>query len=490
MPFLTTVASAATTPLALLSQAAKSRPAAARPISPVVLLGLIRAVELTVLAGVGLASAGLAMNGTVNLAHSAVVSIAAAVLACGLFEMMGLYTLSAMRRPGHYGLRLAAGPLLAIAVVAVMLPGLLPGTWLPVWLVAGALALLTGRVALAILIWRWSRQGRLTRRAVVYGSGAPCQDLLKSLGADANSDIRICGIYDDRSANRGADQTGYPHHGGVDNLIGFARSANVDLVLLALPISAETRLMALLKQLWVLPADVRLVASASHLQLSPRTYSWIGDVALIALADRPISDWGQVAKSAFDRIIGSLALIALAPVMALTALAIKLDSKGPVLFRQKRYGFNNELIEVFKFRSMYTSLADQGAAKLVTRQDPRVTSVGRFIRKTSLDELPQLFNVLIGNLSLVGPRPHAVSAKAAAKLYDEVFDGYFARHKVKPGITGWAQVNGWRGETDTEDKLRHRVEHDLYYIANWSLLLDAWILLRTPLALLKTDNAY
>ena len=172
------------------------------------------------------------------------------------------------------------------------------------------------------------------------------------------------------------------------------------------------------------------------------------------------------------------------------ALAIKLDSRGPVLFRQKRYGFNNELIEVFKFRSMFVDQADANAAKLVTKDDPRVTCIGRFIRKTSLDELPQLINVIKGELSLVGPRPHALQAKAADRLYQDVVDGYFARHRVKPGITGWAQINGWRGETDTNEKIQRRVEHDLYYIENWSVFFDLQILAMTPLALFKTENAY
>ena len=176
--------------------------------------------------------------------------------------------------------------------------------------------------------------------------------------------------------------------------------------------------------------------------------------------------------------------------MALLAIAIKLDSKGPVLFKQKRYGFNNELIKVYKFRSMHHELTDHTAEKLVGRNDPRVTRIGRFIRRTSLDELPQFFNVLIGNLSLVGPRPHATKAKAADQLYNDVVDGYFARHKVKPGITGWAQINGWRGETDTSEKIERRVEHDLYYIENWSLTFDLYILVRTPLALLSTKSAY
>jgi exopolysaccharide biosynthesis polyprenyl glycosylphosphotransferase len=196
-------------------------------------------------------------------------------------------------------------------------------------------------------------------------------------------------------------------------------------------------------------------------------------------------------KWLFDKIIGSLMLLLALPVMAIIAIAIKLDSRGPVLFKQKRYGFNNDLIEVYKFRSMYADTADMTADRLVSKDDPRVTRVGRIIRKASLDELPQLFNVVFkSNLSLVGPRPHAINAKAEARLYDEAVDGYFARHRVKPGITGWAQINGWRGETDTHEKIQKRVEHDLYYIENWSVLLDLFILAQTPLALLKTENAY
>ena len=174
------------------------------------------------------------------------------------------------------------------------------------------------------------------------------------------------------------------------------------------------------------------------------------------------------------------------------ALAIKLDSPGPVLFRQKRFGFNNERIDVFKFRSMYHEHSDPLAAKVVTRNDTRVTRVGRFIRKTSLDELPQLFNVVFkSNLSLVGPRPHAVQGKLQSRLFDEAVDGYFARHRVKPGITGWAQINGWRGEVDTDEKIQKRVEFDLYYIENWSVLFDLYIVLKTPISLItKSENAY
>jgi Undecaprenyl-phosphate glucose phosphotransferase len=284
---------------------------------------------------------------------------------------------------------------------------------------------------------------------------------------------------------------GYPKLGTVDDLVEFARHDRIDLVIFAMPITAEQRLLQMLRKLWVLPIDIRLAAHTNKLRLRPRSYSYIGSVPVLDVFDKPIADWDVVIKSAFDRFVGALALVFLSPIFLLVAAAVKLDSKGPVFFRQKRYGFNNELIEVFKFRSMYTDKLDHTASKLVTKDDPRVTRVGRFIRKTSIDELPQLFNVVFsGNLSLVGPRPHAVHAKAADRQYDEVVDGYFARHRVRPGITGWAQINGWRGETDTPEKLQHRVEHDLYYIENWSLFFDVYILARTPFALLKAENAY
>ncbi len=241
-----------------------------------------------------------------------------------------------------------------------------------------------------------------------------------------------------------------------------------------------------------LPIDIRLSAHMSKLRFRPRSYSYLGAVPVLDVFDRPIADWDIVVKWLFDKFVGALALIALSPVMLVTAIAIKLDSKGPVFFRQKRYGFNNETVDVLKFRSLRHDMTDHTAAKQVTKDDPRVTRVGRFIRKTSIDELPQLINVVFnGNLSLVGPRPHAIHAKASNRAYEQVVDGYFARHKVKPGITGWAQINGWRGETDTDDKIQRRVEHDLYYIENWSVLLDLYILLKTPFSLLtKNENAY
>jgi Undecaprenyl-phosphate glucose phosphotransferase len=247
----------------------------------------------------------------------------------------------------------------------------------------------------------------------------------------------------------------------------------------------------MLRKLWVLPVDIRLAAHMNKLRFRPRAYSYIGGVPVIDLFDKPIADWDVVVKTIFDKVVGLLCLLLALPVMLVVALAVKLDSRGPILFRQKRYGFNNEPIEVLKFRSMFSDQLDYEAKNTVKRNDPRVTRVGRIIRRTSLDELPQLFNVVVmGNLSLVGPRPHAMNAKAQDHLYDEVVDGYFARHRVRPGITGWAQINGWRGDTDTPEKIQKRVECDLYYIENWSILLDVYILFATPLSLITTKNAF
>ena len=272
----------------------------------------------------------------------------------------------------------------------------------------------------------------------------------------------------------------------------FARRTRVDLVIFSMPISAENRILQMLKKLWVLPVDIRLSAHSNKLRFRPRSYSYIGNVPVLDVFDRPIADWDVVMKWLFDKIVGGAALILAAPLMALVAIAIKLDSRGPVIFKQRRHGFNNELVEVYKFRSLRADMTDHSAQKSVTRDDPRVTRVGRFIRKTSLDELPQLMNVVFkGNLSLVGPRPHAVHQKIENRQFDEAVDGYFARHRVKPGITGWAQINGWRGEVDTDEKIQKRVEFDLYYIENWSVLFDLYILFKTPLALMtKSENAY
>lgn len=335
------------------------------------------------------------------------------------------------------------------------------------------------------------RLGQFQTRIAIVGGGQAAEDALNLLEQLQGEEIQVVGLFDDRFDNRSPSSVRkHRKLGSISDLASYARDNPLDLIIVAIPLSAETRMLQILKRLWELPIDIRISGAAGKLKLSRGAYTYMGALPLLSAFERPLSSWDAIFKSIMDRAIALIALIGLSPVMLAVAAAVRYESRGPIIFRQHRFGFNNQLVEVFKFRSMYTDKADASASKLVTKDDPRVTRVGRFIRKTSLDELPQLFNVLLGTLSLVGPRPHATQAKAAGTLYDEVVDGYFARHKVKPGITGWAQINGWRGETDTREKLEQRVKHDLEYIDQWSLGFDLYILAKTPLALLKSENAY
>jgi Undecaprenyl-phosphate glucose phosphotransferase len=468
------------------------------PISPIVLAGFVRMAEFALIVMVGMAIFAAYIRPLDELFVQYLMAVfAIASLSTLAFQTADIYQVHAFRGHEKQYMRLASAWSVVFLIVIgasffIKAGDMYSRVWLGTYYVAGLTALIVSRRLLFFAVRKWTREGRLTRRTVIVGGGEPGERVINELHCQKDTGIEIIGWFDDRTGERGgADCAGEPKLGNVDDLVEFGRRTRVDLVIFSLPISAENRILQMLKKLWVLPLDIRLAAHTNKLQFRPRSYSYIGKVPVIDVFDRPIADWDVVMKWLFDKIIGSVLLILALPLLALVAIAIKLDSRGPVFFKQKRYGFNNDLVEVYKFRSMYTDMADASASKLVTKDDPRVTRIGRIIRKTSIDELPQLFNVVFSsNLSLVGPRPHAVNAKAEARLYAEAVDGYFARHRVKPGITGWAQINGWRGETDTHDKIQNRVEHDLYYIENWSVLLDLYILLRTPFALLKTENAY
>ena len=466
--------------------------------SPIVLAGAVRMIEVGLVATIGVTLYFCLVSGVADATRYYMGSIAGiSLLSLLAFQAADIYQVQAFRGHEKQYMRLASAWSVVFLIAVTTSYFAKAGdqfsrVWLGSYYVVGLLALIAFRRALFLLVRHWTRQGRLDRRTVVVGAGGSGETLVSALAAQRDSDVRVVGVFDDRGDERSATSCGgIPKLGTVDDLVEFARHTRVDLVIFSLPVSAESRILQMLKKLWVLPVDIRLAAHTNKLRFRPRAYSYIGHVPVLDIFDRPIADWDVVMKWLFDKIIGSLILIGVAPIMLLIAIAIKLDSKGPVFFKQRRYGFNNKFVEIYKFRSMYAEATDADATKLVTRGDPRVTRVGRFIRKTSLDELPQLFNVVFtGNMSLVGPRPHAIQAKAAEHLYDEAVDGYFARHRVKPGITGWAQVNGWRGETDSKEQIQHRVEHDLFYIENWSILFDLYIVLRTPFALIRAERAY
>jgi Undecaprenyl-phosphate glucose phosphotransferase len=467
-------------------------------ISRIVFEGLVRVGEFILMTASGFLVHWLYLAPSEGYGIAYIIAIPLiAALVILMHQALGLYAIDSLRNFGSRIWRLAGSFTLVFAMALALvfflkLDAAYSRFFTLAWYGSGLALLVVERLGLSYAVRHMIRSEMLVRRTVIAGGGPAADELLGQLAGSTQTDLQILGIFDDRADERSPDVVaGFPKLGTIDDLVEFARHTRIDLVIFTLPITAEQRLLQMLRKLWVLPVDIRLAAHMNKLKFRPRSYSYIGSIPVFDVFDKPLADWDVVVKTLFDKIVGSLCLLLTLPFMAIIAIAVKLDSKGPILFKQKRYGFNNELIEVYKFRSMYTDKLDFNAAKLVTKNDPRVTPVGRFIRKTSLDELPQLFNVVIkGNLSLIGPRPHAVNGKAAERQYDEVVDGYFARHRVRPGITGWAQINGWRGETDTPEKIQNRVEHDLYYIENWSIFLDLYILLATPLALLNTENAY
>lgn len=465
--------------------------------SPAMMIGLIRLLDFGALFAIGYAiNARYVGTSIEELPIYLAILAGGSALAVIAMQIADTYQVPALRAwlrmtPRILGAWAATFGVIALALFFLKSGHLYSRVWVGGWFAAGAFFLIAERAFIAYSIRHWSRNGTMERRAVIVGGGTPARELIRAIEHQPDNDIRICGIFDDRDERRSPNViAGYPKLGTVDELVEFARMARIDMLIFSLPLTAEDRILALLKKLWVLPVDIRLAAHANNLRFRPRSYSHVGQVPMLDIFDKPIADWDSVAKRCFDIFFSLVALTLLWPVMLAAAIAVKITSPGPIIFKQKRHGFNNEIIEVYKFRSMYTHLSDPTARNAVTKGDPRVTRVGRFLRKSSIDELPQIFNVLKGELSLVGPRPHAVLAQTQDRTYSDVVEGYFARHRVKPGVTGWAQINGWRGEIDNDEKIHFRTVFDLHYIENWSLLFDLKILFLTPIRLLNTEHAY
>jgi len=391
----------------------------ARAYSPIVIAGVVRVIDFAMLSAIGIAlyfGYVVPLNSFSWQFLAAILGVAATAVIC--FQAADIYQIQLFRGRLHQMTRMISSwafvfLLFIGASFIVKLGSEISRLWLTAFFFTGIAAFVTGRLFLRSMVRGWARQGRLDRRTIIVGADENGEQLVRALNVQDDSDIKVLGVFDDRNDDRALDTcSGSPKLGTADDIVEFARRTRVDLVLFALPISAESRILGMLKKLWVLPVDIRLSAHTNKLRFRPRSYSYLGEVPTLNVFEAPITDWDLVMKWLFDHVVGGVILLLALPVMALVALAIKLDSPGPVLFRQKRFGFNNERIDVFKFRSLYHHQADPTASKVVTKNDPRVTRVGRFIRKTSLDELPQLFNVVFkGNLSLVGPRPHAVQGK-------------------------------------------------------------------------------
>ena len=413
-------------------------------------------------------------------------------VALGWLEAFGLLLVAAtagvgLRHLGRYDLGFSH------------IPNRLGQGWTLAFLGSGLAALVGVRLGWAGVRRGLRRRGIVHNRAVVVGTGALAERVIARLREDDGSGFEVVGVLDGSlggSAGDGAGRcplatlAGLPVLGPVGALPAVVEHEGVDTVVIALPWAAATAIEAAVKGASVCPVDIRLAAEPAAAGFLDRPLARVADLALLNVDDIPISGRAAVLKRAEDIAVASLALVAMLPVLLLIAAAIKLDSPGPVLFRQPRRGFGNRVFEVRKFRTMHADMGDLGAARQTARGDPRVTRVGAVLRRHSFDELPQFLNVLLGDMSLVGPRPHALSTTAGGVVLEEAVATYGARHRVKPGITGWAQVNGWRGEMDTQEKLARRVECDLWYIENWSLLLDLKILARTFLCVVSDAHAY
>ncbi|MEE5081661.1 undecaprenyl-phosphate glucose phosphotransferase [Pseudomonas alliivorans] len=368
--------------------------------------------------------------------------------------------------------------------------GYLSNEHLVFWYLASLFLYCVIRLLLLALFKHQMRKGVFLQHAVILGATENGMRLAEYLLQHQDIRSGVTGFIDDRIGRMPKTVANLPLLGNTSDLERLIREEKVTQVLVALPWTAENRMDYIIHELRRFPVNVLLVPDMVAFRHSHNRITEVAKLPMFNASDVPLNGWSPFIKRAEDIVLSSLALLALSPFMLLVALAIKLDSPGPVFFRQKRYGYNNRLIEVFKFRSMHQHQADATAEKQTIRGDARITRVGRFIRKTSLDELPQLFNVVAGSMSMVGPRPHATATKAAGILFEQAVKEYTSRHRVKPGITGLAQINGYRGETDTVEKIEKRVEFDLEYIENWSVWFDLYILMRTVPAVLFTREAY
>jgi len=332
----------------------------------------------------------------------------------------------------------------------------------------------------------WARSPAYHKRVAMIGASELSLRLAETISHDPLLGVHVRGFFDDRHPRRLPNLGKHRVVGTIDDAAQFVRDNNINLVFVSLPMVAQPRVIKLLNDLRDTTASIYFVPDVFAFDLIQARFDEIDGMPVVAVCETPYSGVNALLKRWFDIVVTLCGLAVIWPILLAAAIGVKVTSPGPVIFKQRRYGLDGREIMVWKFRSMRVT-EDGDVVKQATRNDSRITPLGAFLRKSSIDELPQLFNVLSGSMSLVGPRPHAV---AHNEQYRGLISGYMLRHKVQPGITGWAQVNGYRGETETVEKMRARVEHDLYYLRNWTLSLDLWIIVKTFLVLFRDKNAY
>ncbi|MCB1985413.1 MAG: undecaprenyl-phosphate glucose phosphotransferase [Burkholderiales bacterium] len=352
------------------------------------------------------------------------------------------------------------------------------------WIIVTPLALIISHLIVKGIISIRHSKGEL-RSSVIVGANTISKELLEHITKNPLLLIENQGYFDDRQIPRISGDLG-PYLGKTNKIIPYIQDNKIDMIFISLPMTSQPRVQQLVEQFSDTTTSIYFLPDIYIFDLLQAQLDHIGNMPIVSLGESPYAGIGGALKIGSDYIFAILILIFLSPLMLCIALAVKLSSPGPVIFKQRRYGYNGEEIIVYKFRSMTVTENGENIVQ-AKRNDQRVTPIGSFLRRTSLDELPQFLNVLQGHMSVVGPRPHAV---AHNETYRKLIRGYMMRHKTKPGITGWAQVNGWRGETDVLEKMEKRVEYDLYYLNNWSLWFDIWIIIRTVWTVLNRNNAY
>lgn len=380
------------------------------------------------------------------------------------------------------------------AIVTLVTYGLPPAesvsrTAMLSWYAATPVVLSASRVALRFALRAARRQGRNTRSVAIIGANELGYELAANIEQAAWMGLRLIGVYDERNPGDGSrikEHPKFPTTIGLESMYSSAKRGEVDMVFITLPMRAEHRISKLIGRFSDTTASVYVVPNFTVYDLLHSRWYTIGDLPVVSIYESPFYSVDGWLKRLEDFVLGSIALAIFSLPMLVIAIAVKLTSKGPVLYVQSRYGMDGREINVLKFRTMYQCEHDLTVVQ-ATRDDRRVTPLGHFLRRRSLDELPQLFNVLRGQMSLVGPRPHAVSHN---EMYRSLIKGYMLRHKVRPGMTGLAQINGCRGETETLDKMQARIDWDLAYIRQWTVSLDVWILLQTVWNGFASEHAY
>ena len=359
--------------------------------------------------------------------------------------------------------------------------------WLGGWALLAWAMLMVFHILLRFVL-RWIRQrGFNVKRIIIVGAGDLGREVVRRIQDATWTGLQVVGLYDDDPKLHHSRVEGVKVRGAPSSFGKLMRRCKVDEVWLALPLRAEKRMKEILHDLRYSTVTVRFVPDIFGFRLLRHSITDVAGIPVMDLTATPMVGVNRILKGLLDRILAFMILIVISPLMVVIAIAVKLSSGGPVLFKQKRLGWDGRPIDVYKFRTMKVHDEPEGQCTQATKNDPRVTPVGALLRRTSLDELPQFINVLQGRMSIVGPRPHAL---AHNEQYKELVDAYMLRHKVKPGITGWAQINGWRGETDTVEKMQKRVEYDLYYIENWSIWFDLKIIFLTLFKGFFNRNAY